>query len=323
MSMKVYITRNIPQPGIDLLINNGFLVEVYGEDKPIPSEVLLEKVKDVDALLPILTDSITKEVIENGTSLKIIANYAAGFNNIDIEAANAKKIAVTNTPGVLTDATADLTWALIMAVSKRIVEGDVFIRAGKFNGWGPLLFLGGEITGKTIGIVGAGRIGTAVAKCASGFNMKILYTGRSKNMAIENELNGLKVELNDLLEISDFISLHVPLTDETFHLIDEREFRKMKNTAYIINTSRGPVMNESALVDALRNNQIAGAGLDVYEKEPELKKELIQMKNTVLLPHIGSATLEARTKMAVMAANNIIDYFKGKIPSNILNPEVL
>jgi glyoxylate reductase len=323
MSKKVYITRKIPQPGIDLLINNGFFVEVYGEDKPIPSEVLLHSVKNVDALIPLLTDSVSKEVIENGTNLKIIANYAAGFNNIDIEAANAKKIVVTNTPGVLTDATADLTWALIITISKRIVEGDVFTREGKFNGWGPMLFIGGEITGKTIGIIGAGRIGTAVAQRASGFKMKILYTGRSKNEVIENELNGSKVELIDLLKNSDFISLHVPLTDETYHLIDEKEFRKMKNTAYIINTSRGSVINESALVNALRNNQIAGAGLDVYENEPELKKELIDIKNTVLLPHIGSATLEARTKMAIMAAANIIEYFKGKQPPNILNPEVL
>ncbi|MCK5032432.1 MAG: D-glycerate dehydrogenase, partial [Calditrichia bacterium] len=309
--------------GIDLLIENGFDVDVYTEDKPIPIKVLLEKVENIDALLPLLTDSISAEIIEKGNKLKIIANYAAGFNNIDLEAATVREIVVTNTPGVLTEATADLTWALIMAVSKRIVEGDEFTRAGKFTGWGPLLFLGGEITGKTLGIVGAGRIGTAVAQRAFGFNMNILYTDGNKNDIIENKLKGKKVELDELLKNSNFISLHVPLTERTFHLIDKEEFQKMKNTAYMINTSRGPVINESALVNALQNNQIAGAGLDVYENEPELKEDLIRLKNTVLLPHIGSATLEARTKMAIMAATNIISYFEGKKPPNIINPEIL
>ena len=323
MAKKIFITRQIPQPGIDLLIENGFDVDVYTEDKPIPIKVLLEKVENIDALLPLLTDSISAEIIEKGNKLIIIANYAAGFNNIDLDAANTRKIAVTNTPGVLTEATADLTWALIMAVSKRIVEGDEFTRAGKFNGWGPLLFLGSEITGKTLGIVGAGRIGTAVAQRAFGFNMNILYTDGNKNDIIENKLKGKKVELDELLKNSNFISLHVPLTERTFHLIDKEEFQKMKNTAYMINTSRGPVINESALVNALQNNQIAGAGLDVYENEPELKEDLIRLKNTVLLPHIGSATLEARTKMAIMAATNIISYFEGKKPPNIINPEVL
>ncbi len=323
MAKKIFITRQIPQPGIDLLIENGFDVDVYTEDKPIPIKVLLEKVENIDALLPLLTDSISAEIIEKGNKLKIIANYAAGFNNIDLEAATVREIVVTNTPGVLTEATADLTWALIMAVSKRIVEGDEFTRAGKFTGWGPLLFLGGEITGKTLGIVGAGRIGTAVAQRAFGFNMNILYTDGNKNDIIENKLKGKKVELDELLKNSNFISLHVPLTERTFHLIDKEEFQKMKNTAYMINTSRGPVINESALVNALQNNQIAGAGLDVYENEPELKEDLIRLKNTVLLPHIGSATLEARTKMAIMAATNIISYFEGKKPPNIINPEIL
>jgi len=323
MPHKVFITRQIPQPGIDLLTENGFEVDIFTEDKPIPNDVILEKVKNVDALIPLLTDSISTNVITNGNNLKIIANYAAGFNNIDLEAATAKKIAVTNTPGVLTDATADLTWALIMAVSKRIVEGDIFTRAGKFNGWGPLLFLGGEIYGKSLGIVGAGRIGTAVAQRASGFNMNILYTDENQNDIIENKLNGKRVDLDELLKNSDFISLHVPLLEKTFHLIDQKEFQRMKSSAYIINTSRGPVINESALVEALQNNRIAGAGLDVYENEPELKKDLIQLKNTVLLPHIGSATLEARTKMALMAATNIISCFQGKRPPNIINPEVL
>jgi len=323
MTHKVFITRQIPQPGIDLLLENGFEVEVFSEEKPIPNKVLLEKIKNLDALLPLLTDPVSKEVIENSDKLKIIANYAAGFNNIDLEAATVRKIVVTNTPGVLTEATADLTWALIMAVSKRIVEGDAYTRAGKFNGWGPLLFLGSEVNGKTLGIVGAGRIGSAVAQRAFGFKMNILYTDKKINDKIENKLNGKNVKLDELLKNSDFISLHVPLTEKTFHLIDKEEFQKMKNTAFIINTSRGPVVNESALVKALQLNQIAGAGLDVYENEPEFKEELNQLKNTVLLPHIGSATLETRTKMAIIAAKNIISYFKGIRPLNIINPEVL
>jgi len=323
MSKKVYVTRQIPQPGINLLIKNGFDVDIFNEDKPIPKEILMNKVKKVDALLPLLTDSISQEVIEKGNSLKIIANYAVGFNNIDLDAATSTNIAVTNTPGVLTNATAELTWALIMSLSKRIVESDGFTREGKFNGWGPMLMLGSELSSKTLGIVGAGRIGTAVTQQASGFNMEVIYSDEIVNEEIESKLNGRRVDFEELLKESDFISLHVPLTDKTFHLIDKNELNKMKNTAYIINTSRGSVINESALVDALKNNQIAGAGLDVYENEPDLHEELIQLKNAILLPHIGSATLETRTKMAVMAATNIIEFFKGNQPPNILNPEVL
>lgn len=323
MPKKVYITRQIPQPGIDLLIENGFDVDIFSEDNPIPKDILMTKVKDMDALLPLLTDSISKEIIEEGNNLKIIANYAVGFNNIDLEAATLAKIAVTNTPGVLTAATAELTWALIMAVSKRIVESDTYTRQGKFNGWGPMLMLGRELSCKTLGIIGAGRIGTAVAQRASGFNMNILYFSNSRNEIIENKYGGKKALFDELIGNSDFISLHVPLTDKTFHMIDTSELNKMKNTAYIINTSRGPIINESALVSVLKNKQIAGAGLDVYENEPELKEDLIQLKNAVLLPHIGSATLETRTKMALMAATNIIEFFKGNQPPNILNPEVL
>ena len=321
--MKVFITRRIPQPGIDLLLNNGFDVEIFEKDQPIPNEVLLEKVKNIDALLPLLTDSISKEIIEKADNLKIIANYAVGFNNIDLDTATSKKIAVTNTPGVLTDATAELTWGLIMAVSKRIVESDKFTRNGRFIGWGAMLFLGTELSGKTLGIIGAGRIGTAVAQRAAGFNMNILYFSNSENEIIENNFNGKKVPFNELIRNSDFITLHVPLTDKTLHLIDKNELNQMRDTAYIINTSRGKVINEAALVNALKNNQIAGAGLDVYENEPELHKELVELENTVLLPHIGSATLEARTKMALMAATNIIEYFKGKRPPNILNQDIL
>jgi len=323
MTKKVYITRQIPRPGIDLLIENGFDVEIYGDDKPIPEEILIDNVKNADALLSLLTDSISQDVIDSGKNLKIIANYAVGFNNIDLNAATIAKIAVTNTPGVLTDATAELTWALIMSISKRIVESDIFTREGKFNGWGPMLMLGSELSGKTFGIIGAGRIGTAVVKRAFGFNMNIQYFSNSKNTVIENKFGGKKVSFDDLIRNSDFISLHVPLTHKTFHLIDRNELNQMKNTAYIINTSRGQIINESALVDALKYNQISGAGLDVYEDEPEIHEELFRLKNVVLLPHIGSATLETRTKMSVIAATNIVEFFKGNQPPNILNPEIL
>lgn len=321
MPKNVFITRKIPQGGIDLLIRKGFNVEVFKEDRSILKEELLSKIKTTDALLPLLTDEISAEIIQAGEKLKIIANHAVGFNNIDLEEATRRKIVVTNTPGILTEATADLTMALMLSISKRIVEGDFMTRSGKFHGWDPLLLLGSEISGKTIGIIGAGRIGAAVAKRASGFGMKILYSDNVNSKYIDSDLKGKKVLLTELLENSDYVSIHVPLTDSTFHLIDRVQLLQMKNSAFLINTSRGAVVNEAALVEALSNKWIAGAGLDVYEFEPKLTDGLAELKNTVLLPHIGSATLETRTKMAIMAAKNIITFFEGKKPPNIINPE--
>jgi len=323
MRRKVYVTRRLPQPAIDML-EERFDVEIYPEDRAIPREVLMEKVKGIDALLPLLTDKVDAEVMDAaGENLKIIANYAVGYDNIDVDAATKRKIAVTNTPGVLTETTADMAWALMFAVARRVVEADKFTRAGKFKGWGPMMFLGGDVYGKTLGVVGVGRIGSAVAKRAKGFNMRVLYTDVVRNEEIEKEVGAKKVELDELLRESDFVTLHVPLMPSTRYLIGERELKLMKKTAYLINTSRGPVVEERALVEALRKGEIAGAGLDVYENEPELSPGLAELDNVVLTPHIASASVETRTRMATLAAENIIAFFEGKRPPTIVNPEVL
>jgi len=323
MRRKVYVTRRLPQPAIDML-EERFDVEIYPEDRAIPREVLMEKVKGIDALLPLLTDKVDAEVMDAaGENLKIIANYAVGYDNIDVDAATKRKIAVTNTPGVLTETTADMAWALMFAVARRVVEADKFTRAGKFKGWGPMMFLGGDVYGKTLGVVGVGRIGSAVAKRAKGFNMRVLYTDVVRNEEIEKEVGAKKVELDELLRESDFVTLHVPLMPSTRHLIGERELKLMKKTAYLINTSRGPVVDERALVEALRKGEIAGAGLDVYENEPELSPGLAELDNVVVTPHIASASVETRTRMATLAAENIIAFFEGKRPPTIVNPEVL
>jgi glyoxylate reductase len=322
MVWKVYVTREIPHQGIDLLKNSGLEVEVYDKNNAIPKDLLIRKVSESDACLSLLTDNMSKEVINAGSNLKIIANYAVGFNNIDLEAATNKKIVVTNTPGVLTQTTADLTWALLMATAKRLVEADQFLRQGKFTEWQPLLLLGEEIFNATLGIIGAGRIGTAVAKRASGFDMEILYSDTQTNTFIEIEYKAKKVDLETLFNASDYISLHVPLNKETFHLINQKRLKQMKPTAILINTSRGPVIDEKALKEALQNKWIGGAGLDVYEDEPKITPGLTNLPNAVLLPHIGSATNKTRTKMALMAAQNIVDLYKGKKPQNIVNPQI-
>jgi glyoxylate reductase len=243
-----------------------------------------------------------------------------GYDNIDVAAATARGIWVSNTPGVLTDATADLTFALILAAARRIIEGEAMVRAGKFKSWAPFLFLGTEVTGKTLGIIGLGQIGKAVARRASGFNMRILYHDRNRiSESEELELNATYADLKTILSDADFVSLHVTLTDQTRHLISARELDYMKRTAYLINASRGPVVDEKALVEALRTKKIAGAGLDVYENEPALTAGLADLDNVVLLPHVGSATLETRTAMAVLAAENLLDGLQGITPRNCLN----
>ena len=279
--------------------------------------------KGRDGLLPLLTDGMDSEVMDAAGDAKIIANYAVGYNNIDIPEATRRGIAVTNTPGVLTDATADLAWTLLMATGRRVVESDRFTREGKFDAWAPMLFLGTDITGRTLGIVGAGRIGTAVAERAKGFRMRIVYSDSSPNLKFEQQFGAKFLPLDELLAESDFVTLHCPLTPETTHLIGAPELRKMKSNAVLVNTARGPVIDEAALVEALRENQIAGAGLDVYEKEPALYPGLIELDNVTLLPHTGSATTETRTQMALIAAKNIVAFFKGEKPPTILNPEVL
>jgi glyoxylate reductase len=322
MKRRIYVTRRIPQPGIDMLAER-FEVEIYQEDRAIPRDLLLEKAKEADALLTLLTEKVDAELMDVASKLKIVANYAVGYDNIDVREATRRGIAVTNTPEVLTNTTADMAWALMFAVARRVVEGDKFVRAGKFKGWGPMLLLGNDVYGKTLGVVGTGRIGTAVARRAIGFNMKVLYYDVVPNETLEREVGAKKVELDELLRESDFVTLHVPLLPSTHHLIGERELKLMKRTAYLINTSRGPVVDERALVEALRNGEIAGAGLDVFENEPELTPGLAELDNVVLTPHTASASVETRARMATLAAENIIAFFEGKRPPTIVNPEVL
>jgi len=319
--MKIFVTRKIPKPGLDLL-RQEYEIEIYLYDKVPTKDEIVKGVKGKDGLICLLSDPIDKEVIQSEPKLKMIANYAVGYDNIDVDAATKRGIPVSNTPGVLTDATAEMAWALLFAVARRIVEADKFTRADKFIGWGPMLMLGQDVADKTLGIIGAGRIGTAVALKSKGFNLKVLYVSSRTNKILEQELNAKKVSLHELLKKSDFISLHVPLTEETHHLISEKELQMMKDTTILINTSRGPVVDEKALVKALKEKWIFGVGLDVYEHEPKITEELKKLKNIVLQPHSASATVNSRTQMAIIAAENMIAGLKGEIPPNCINPEV-
>jgi len=316
---KIFLTRRLPEEGLKMLEEHD--LEIYEGDAPPSKEEIIEGVKGKDALICLLTDKIDAEIMDSSPKLKVIANYAVGIDNIDINEATKRGIFVTNTPGVLTETVADLAWALLMAIARRIVEGDKFMRQGKFKGWAPLLMLGGDIYGKTLGIIGAGRIGTAVAKRALGFNMKILYYSRKRNEKIEKECNAKFVDLETLLRESDFVSLHIPFTKDTYHLIGEKELKLMKPTAYLINTARGKCIDEKALIKALKNKWIAGAALDVFENEPSISDELVELENVVLTPHIGSASYETRSKMAEMVAKNVLMALEGKLPPNCVNPE--
>jgi len=319
---KVFVARRLPEPALEVLGRETDF-EMNKDDRVLTKEEIMEGVKDKDALLCLLTDKIDAEIMDAGNRLKVISNYAVGFDNIDVEEATKRGIAVTNTPGVLTETTADLTWALMLAVARRIVEADGFIRAGKWRGWAPMQFLGTDVHGKTLGIVGLGRIGAAVAKRAVGFNMKTVYYDARRNEGLEKELGIKYAPLDELLKISDFVTIHVPLLPTTHHLIGERELGLMKPTAYLINTSRGQVIDERALIKALKGRKIAGAALDVFEREPEVPKELIEMSNVVLTPHIGSASVETRTKMAMMAVENLLSVLRGEIPKNLVNHGVI
>jgi len=314
------MTRRLPDIAIKML--NEHELEIYEGDIPPSKEEIMEGVRGKDALICLLTDPIDKEVIDASPSLKIIANYAVGYDNIDVEYATKKGIVVTNTPGVLTETVADLTWALILSIARRICEGDEFMRQGKFKGWAPLLMLGGDIYGKTLGIIGAGRIGRAVARRAKGFNMNVIYYSRHRNEEIEREANAKYADLDELLAKSDFVSLHVPLTEETYHMIGWKELNKMKRTAYLINTARGKCIDEDALYRALKKGVIAGAALDVFENEPSVHEGLKELKNVILTPHIGSASLETRTRMAEIVARNVIAVLDGKRAPNCVNHEV-
>lgn len=321
--MKVLVTGRLPQEVI-ALIKKEHEVEVNEEDRPMEKERLLRSVGNKEGFLCMITDRVDEELLDRAPRLRMVANYGVGFNNIDVKAATERGIPVSNTPGVLTNATADITFALILATARRVVEGDRRNREGNFQFWAPSHFLGREVTGKTLGIIGLGRIGKAVARRAKGFEMRVLYSNRHPiDGSQEEDLDVKCVSLKKLLSEADFISLHVPLTDQTHHLIGHEELELMKPTAYLINTSRGPVVDEQALLRALQERRIAGAGLDVYENEPDLTPGLADLDNVTLLPHVGSATLETRTKMAQLAAENLLDGLKGKIPPNCLNCELI
>ncbi len=317
--MKVLVTGRLPDVVLSR-IEKECEVLVNRHDKPMSRNEIVSNIGDKDGLLCMVTDRIDKDLIMEAPRLKIIANYGVGFNHIDVESATENGILVTNTPGVLTDSTADLAIALMLASGRRLVEGDRRTRSGQFKYWAPLHFLGYEVTGKTLGIIGCGRIGKAVAKRAAGFDMRVIYYNRHRLESSQEKAHNVEyVNFTTLLEEADYISLHVPLLPQTRHLISTDEFKKMKSTAFLINTSRGPVVDEKALIVALNTKEIRGAGLDVYENEPALTPGLSELDNVVLLPHIGSATVETRTKMAFMAVENLLAGLKGKVPNNCLN----
>ncbi len=320
---SVYVTRMIPQETIDTL-RKHFDVGVNSEDRALTKAELKENAKGSAAIISLITDSIDGELLDAvGPQLKIVANYAVGFNNFDLAAATKRGVVLTNTPGVLDDATATHTFALLLATARRLVEADRFVRDGKWKGWSPMFFIGLDVDKKTLGIAGMGRIGTNVARKAKAFDMKIIYSNVHRNPQAEKELGATYVDKETLLREADFLTLHVPLTPETRHYIGEREFQLMKKTAVLINASRGPVVDEKALLKALKEKQIWGAGLDVFENEPEIVPGLTDLDNVVAVPHIASATPETRIKMGEIAANNIIKVLSGQAPETCVNPDVL
>jgi len=318
MKPKALITHKILPEALDYLKDHTEY-EIGTSEEELPKTKLLEKIRDKQGVLPLLVDEIDKEVIDSAPSLKIIANCAVGYNNIDVAYAQKKGIYVTNTPGVLTEATADLTWALILAVARRIPQADAFLRGKKYKGWKIDLFLGKELSGKRLGIIGMGRIGKAVALRAQPFNMDLVYTDPHRMSPDEEKrFQAAFLHLDELLASSDIITIHALLTPQTHHLISGEKIRLMKKEAILINASRGPIVDEKALAEALEKGQIWGAGLDVYEREPGVEKRLLSLENTVLLPHLGSATYETRLKMSMIAARNLVQGLKGERPDNLV-----
>lgn len=312
--MKVFITQELPGNVEELLISKGMEVDVYRKNNIISKKELTKRSKNADALICLLTNSIDRHVIDNLNQCKIIANVAAGYNNIDLGYAKSKNIIVTNTPGILSEATADLTLALILACARRLREGDIFVRKNRFKAWMPRLLLGIELKGKTAGIIGAGRIGIEVAKRLLSFKTKIIYFDRNRRENFENETRAKKVSLNNLLKNSDIISVHVPLNNGSFHLLDKNNMKLLKRSAILVNTSRGEVIEEKYLIEILKKKKIFAAGLDVYEGEPNINPKLFKLDNVFLLPHIGSATIETRSKMALLAAENVVAVLSNKKP---------
>lgn len=320
---RVFATRIVPEEGL-ALIRAAADLEVWQHQLPPPREEIIRPVRECDGLLSLLTDRIDAEIMDAAPSLRIISNYAVGYDNIDLAAATQRGILVCNTPGVLTEATADLAWALLMASARHIVQADRYVRDGKWKTWEPMLFLGYDVFGATLGLVGLGRIGKAMAQRAKGFAMRVLYFDPLRDPAAEKELGVHFVPLDTLLRESDFVSIHAPLTPETRHLINAERLAMMKSSAILINAARGPIVDEGALIEALKNRTIAGAALDVAEVEPlGADSPLLQLDNVTVVPHIGSATFTARKRMAVIAAENLVAALKGDRPQYLVNPEAL
>lgn len=321
---KIFVSRKIPGDFIERLKVNGNVVEVSEFNRPLTAAELVEKVKGVDAILSLLSDRIDGDLIDAaGPQLKIVSNYAVGFDNVDVKALTDRGVPITNTPSdEVNESVAEHTWALILALARRIVEADEATRRGAYKGWEPDIFLGHNVVGKTLGIVGLGRIGSMVARKAQGYNMTVLYNKREPDPKAEAELGVKYVSLDDLYAQSDFVSLHVPLTDETRHMINKDAFAKMKRGVFLVNTARGPVVDERDLVDALRDGQLGGAALDVFDNEPNIAPELYDAPNVITTPHIASATWEARNKMGEQAVTAILDVLAGNQPQNLVNPEV-
>ena len=320
---KIFVTRQIPEIGLKMLRDKGYEVDVRDEDSMPTSRELVKalKKKPYDAVVTLLTDPVDSKVFDAAPSAKIFANYATGFDNIDTEEAKKRGITVTNAPAEATsEAVAEHTIALMLALAARIVEADESVRRGKYKGWAPMNFIGTDVLGKTLGLIGAGRIGGRVAHYASGLGLKVIYTDVVRNNTIEKECGATYFNTpEDILRQADVVSLHTPLLPTTRHLIDEKRLRMMKQTAFLVNTSRGPVVDEAALVVALKDGTIVGAGLDVFEFEPKLAPGLVKLQNVILTPHIASASDEARNEMSTLAAQNIIDFFEGRVPKNIVN----
>lgn len=311
---KIFVTSKVSDSALTILKSVGE-VEVWEKEETLNGKTLLEKIKEKDAVLTMVNNFVTDDIIQQAPKLKVIGNCGVGYNNIDIASAEKHGVIVTNTPDVLNDATADLTWAMILGIARRIVEADKFVREGKFTGWLPHLFIGNMVYGKKLGIIGLGRIGRAVCKRAKGFKMEVYYYNRNPlPKAQEEALNATYKNLEDLLRECDYITIHAPLNEDSHHLIGRDELNLMKKDAYLINTSRGPLIDEQALYEHLKDGKIAGAALDVYEHEPEIVEGLLGLDNVILLPHIGSATYETRTNMAELAAKNIANVLSGKEP---------
>ena len=315
---RIAMTRRLPEVASARLTAAGHDVRLHDADEPPTRAELLELVAGSDAIVCLLSDRIDAELLDAaGPSLQVVANYAVGLDNVDREACAARGVAVAHTPGVLSDATADQAWALLLAVARRVVEGHRLVASGAWSGWAPLQLLGTSLAGRRFGTVGIGRIGRAAARRAVGFGMEVVYHARSEHPDVERELGARKVSLADLLATSDVVSLHCPLTDATRHLIDAEALSTMKPTAILINTARGPVVDEAALVEALAEGRIAGAGLDVFEREPRIHPRLPALPNVVLAPHLGSATVATRDAMARLVADAVVEVLAGRRPDNL------